>query len=91
MGVVKALLKLTKDNNNLFKSSKNVSPNITGSVAFLSPKYISGDEITVFGESRFILLREFKFIVSKDDKRIESVFELKTIRPEFNIICSPSN
>tara|TARA_R110002153_G_C13054812_1_gene471407 strand:+ start:295 stop:642 length:348 start_codon:yes stop_codon:yes gene_type:complete len=88
MGVPNALHKEINEDINDEKSERNLSPNIMGSVAFLLPKYISFEEITVFGVSIFKLLTEFKFIVSLDDNNIESVFELNNNLPEFRMICS---
>ena len=73
------------------KSAKNLSPNITDSLAFLSPNNTLSDCIIVVGESRFILVTEFKLIVSDELNRIESVLELNNNLPEFNITCSSVN
>ena len=62
---------------------------VIGSDAFLSPKAILFDLITVDGESTFTLLTEFKPIVLNELNIIESDLEFKTNLPEFNIICSP--
>ncbi len=90
IGVPKALHKDIKEVNSEDKSPKNLFPNITGSVAFLSPNNISGDWITVFGESKLILLIEFKFILVAELSKIESLLELNNNLPEFRIICSPT-
>ena len=42
----------------------------------------------VFGVSIFTLFTEFRFIVSKDESKIESDFELNNNLPEFKITCS---
>ena len=91
IGVAKAEDNFIKDNKSFCKSPKNLFPNITGSVAFLSPKYISFELNIDLGASTFKLFTAFKLIVSADDNKIESVFELNNKRPEFKIICSPIN
>jgi hypothetical protein len=42
----------------------------------------------VLGESIFTLSWEFKFIVLKEDNKIESFLVLKNNLPEFKTICS---
>ena len=77
--------------NKAFKSERNLSPKIIGSVAFLLPSNISGEFITVCFESIVTLLTEFKFMILLEDNRIESFLELNNSLPEFKIICSLSN
>jgi len=89
IGVAKAADSCINDNNTFYKSDKNLSPNITDSNAFLSPKYTSPEFRTDTGASILTLFTEFRLIESFDDNNIESVFELNNNLPEFNIICSP--
>ena len=74
---------------NSSKSSKNLLPNITGSLAFLSPKRIFFDFIVVDEVSILTSVTEFKFIELKELNNIESDLEFNNNLPEFNIICSP--
>ena len=91
IGVVNDLDIFTNFFNKSSKSVKNVFPNITGSVAYLSPKYISLDCIIVLGVSTFKLFNEFKFIVSNELNNILSLLALNNILPEFITTCSLSN
>ena len=91
IGVAKAADSCINDSNTFCKSDKNLSPNITDSNAFLSPKYISPEFKTETGASILTLFMEFRLIESFDDSNIESVFELNNSLPEFSIICSPEN
>ena len=86
MGVLKALDNEINEDNNFDKSFKNLSPNINGSLAPLSPNKTSGDCITVLGESIFTLFTEFKLIVSLDVNNIESDLALSSNLPESKII-----
>ena len=89
IGVAKAEDNCIIDNRSFCKSPKNLSPNITDSVAFLSPKYMFFELNIDLGASIFKLFTAFRLIVSLAVSKIESVLELNNNRPEFKIICSP--
>jgi len=91
IGVCKALLNAITWVKRLDKSVKNLFPNITGSVAFLSPNNTWSDCRIEVGESTLKLSSEFKLMVLAELKKIESFLAFKNKRPESKITCSPIN
>ena len=68
------------------KSFKKLSPNITDSVAFLSPNNTLGELTIKLLVSMLTDSFEFKFMVLYELSNIESFFELNNNLPELNII-----
>jgi len=80
---------VAKFSNNWNNNSTVVSPNNTGSVAFLEPKYNSLAWITKLEVSIFTLSRELKLMLFGELNNIWSVLLLNNSLSEFRTIWLP--